>query len=146
MSNAENTCKTCKFIGGRYWGEDCNPIHFCKKSDERRADNFRSCGDAAQDFMNEFRKFYDAGPDYRACAYYEQMEPLEAEKLAVLREVKDAGERAYFEFFSRSNSIAEKLEGKFLQQERYNADVPERRGLKAYRLTKIGEAALSASV
>ena len=60
-------------MGGRYWGDDDRPIHFCGRERERRAANFRTAGDFAEDFMQEFRKFYDAGPQQSAddCAYFE---------------------------------------------------------------------------
>lgn len=66
------TCESCSHMGGRYWGDDDMPIHFCRKSSERRAEVFKSCGDRSQDFMDEFRKFYDASPKYSAemCSFF----------------------------------------------------------------------------
>lgn len=67
------TCESCKHIGGRYWGSDDHPIHFCGKSDERRAANFVDQGNFADNFMREWRSFYDAGPNHWAekCAFFE---------------------------------------------------------------------------
>ena len=67
------TCESCVHMGGRYWGSDDRPMHHCGKSSERRAANFKSSGDFAQDFMDEFRKFYDAGPYQSAemCSFFE---------------------------------------------------------------------------
>ena len=67
------TCESCKHMGARYWGSDDYPNHFCGKTDERRAAVFKSCGDFAEDFMSEFRKFYDASPRQSAesCSFFE---------------------------------------------------------------------------
>lgn len=138
---APKTCATCAHIGQHYHGGDWNPIHFCGMSDVRRNENFRSCGDGAQDFMNEFRKFYDAGPDCRACAHYSEREPLSAERSAVLQTCANAGGRALFKFFSEENRLAEKMKRIFLNEDTQDA---ERNGFRAYTITKIGRAALSA--
>lgn len=67
------TCESCVHMGRRYWGSDDRPIHFCGKEKERRAANFRSCGNFGDDFLNEFRKFYDAGPwkSAESCKFFE---------------------------------------------------------------------------
>lgn len=67
------TCESCRHMGGRYWGDDDFPKHFCHRSDERRAANFKSCGDYAEDFMRSFRTFYDASPIQSAedCSFFE---------------------------------------------------------------------------
>lgn len=67
------TCESCIHMGSRYWGSDDRPLHHCRKSSERRAANFKSCGNFADDFMNEFRRFYDAGPWQSAenCTFFE---------------------------------------------------------------------------
>lgn len=71
------TCESCVHMGGRYWGSDDRPVHHCGKSSERRAANFKSSGDFSQDFMDEFRKFYDAGPYQSAesCKWFEPRKP-----------------------------------------------------------------------
>jgi hypothetical protein len=71
------TCESCLHMGGRYWGDDDRPIHFCGKERDRRRAQFRSTGDFAEDFMQEFRKFYDAGPRQSAddCAFFEPRAP-----------------------------------------------------------------------
>jgi hypothetical protein len=135
------TCKTCQHIGQRYWGGDWDPIHHCGKSGERRSAAFQTSGDFAQDFMNEFRKFYDAGPDYKACPFYETREPLAVEKVAVLRAVSEAGGRTLFKFWSPENSLAQKMHGVFLSEDTRDN---ERDGFRAYSITKIGSAALIA--
>lgn len=65
------TCADCANLGRKYWGDDDYPIHFCKKSAERRRDGLKPTGDSAEDFMSEFRKFYDASPRWKACKYFE---------------------------------------------------------------------------
>src|SRR3546814_6254740 len=51
------------------------------RSAQRRKDAFRPSGDSADDFMSEFRKFYDAQSGQPACRYYEACEPLSPDKL-----------------------------------------------------------------
>lgn len=74
------TCESCVHMGGRYWGSDDRPIHHCHKSGDRRAANFKSTGDFSQDFMDEFRKFYDAGPHQSAecCSFFEPRQSAQA--------------------------------------------------------------------
>lgn len=74
------TCESCVHMGGRYWGSDDRPIHHCGKSGDRRRANFKSSGDFSQDFMDEFRKFYDAGPYQSAecCSFFEPRETASA--------------------------------------------------------------------
>jgi hypothetical protein len=64
------TCESCIHMGRRYWGSDDMPVHFCNRSDERRAAAFTSTGDRVEDFMQEFRRFYDAGPRYTNCGRF----------------------------------------------------------------------------
>lgn len=67
------TCESCVFMGRQYHGDVDFPVHFCAKADDRRRAVFRSSGDRAEDFMSEFRKFYDASPKQTAedCAFFE---------------------------------------------------------------------------
>ena|ERR1700722_15744 len=136
MSNDQKlTCATCKNIQRRYWGDEWAPIHFCAKSNARRQDSFQSSGDFSTDFMNEFRKFYDAAPLYAACRYYEVAPPLDAQTLALLGKF-DADGRAAFAFFSDENSAAHKLEGIFLERDSHR-DL--RHGeVRAYKISMLG--------
>jgi hypothetical protein len=70
------TCESCLHIGARYWGSDDYPVHFCGQSKERRAAVFKSTGNAADDFMQEFRRFYDAGPKQTNCGQFFEAKPL----------------------------------------------------------------------
>ena len=67
------TCESCRHMGGVSWPDPFGDKHYCHKADERRAAGFRSTGDFAEDFMQEFRKFYDASPRQWAegCAFFE---------------------------------------------------------------------------
>lgn len=67
------TCESCVHMGRRYWGDDDYPKHICGKGAERRTASFRTTGDFAEDFMQEFRKIYDAGPKQSAddCRFFE---------------------------------------------------------------------------
>lgn len=68
------TCTECSFLGKKYWEWvlSSTPIHLCGKSKERREAAFISSGDFAQDFMDQFRIFYDASPNWKACAFFER--------------------------------------------------------------------------
>lgn len=136
------TCAGCKNIGVQYWGDDWSPIHHCGKSTERRRAQFQSCGDKSQDFMNEFRKFYDAAPDQKACSLYEQSQEVPQSRLDVIAMVEAAGGRAVFKFWSSENDIATSMRDRYLRDDTRN---DEYNGFRAYKITKLGRAALAAS-
>ena len=79
------TCASCKHMGRRYWGSDDHPVHFCGREKERRAAGFVDQGSFGDNFMAEWRKFYDAGPTYSAekCAYFE---PRELQAIATVED------------------------------------------------------------
>jgi len=141
---AGQTCATCQHIGAAYWGDSWRREHFCAKSSERRRDNFRSSGDAADDFMSEFRKFYDATAGQKACKYYEERPSMEGERLAALKAVEEGGkEGAVFGFFSRENSLCEGMRGRFVEGGEHAYPKEPARGDRRYRLTDVGKAELS---
>lgn len=134
------TCASCAFIGAIYWN---NETHHCHRSDQRRADNFRSCGDVAEDFMSEFRKFYDAKAQHGACRHYEERKPLSDELLALLREVEQAGREGFVaKFFSRESSLLNPLRDKFVLSD-YAFPREPARGERRYRLTALGRAEIA---
>jgi len=139
----EVECGTCQHIGASYWGDSWNRIHHCGKSSERRRDAFRPSGDFADDFMSEFRKFYDATANQKACGYYEQCEPLTDDDAALLQTIADAGrEGAIFKFFSPENYAAGKLRGKFVDEGERAYPKPAR-GERRYRITDVGKSVLA---
>lgn len=73
------TCATCKHIGVAYWGHHSDyggETHLCGKSDARRQDQMKPTGDLAEDFMRNFRTFFDAKAKQASCKYYEEQEVL----------------------------------------------------------------------
>jgi hypothetical protein len=137
----KKTCATCANIGAIYWDvEFSDPKHHCLKGVDRRKAQFQSCGDFSQDFMNEFRKFFDASADQPACSLYQARQPIEPDKLAILQEVQEAGGRKLFKFFSPENRIAQDMRGKFLQEDTARHEMD---GFRAYRITKVGIAELA---
>ncbi|WP_343518124.1 hypothetical protein [Sphingomonas sp.] len=133
-------CDSCAFIGVIYWNGE---THHCLKSDERRRDNFRSCGDFAEDFMSEFRKFYDARAGQKACRHYQERTPLKPETLELLRRVSDAGKDGFVaKFFSQENYALTHLRDKFVTSDFAFPREPAR-GERRYWLTKLGAAELS---
>lgn len=100
------TCATCQHIGGKYH-QAFSQMHYCTKSDIRRRETMRSTGDFAQDFMNNFRAFFDASVRQKACNHYSEAEPLSDDDAEILAMFDEKG-LAEFKFFSRENSIAGK--------------------------------------
>lgn len=141
-ADAGRTCAGCKHIGDQYWGDDSAPIHHCGKSTNRRRLQFQSCGDRSQDFINEFRKFYDAGPDQKACSFFEQRDDLAKDKLDVIAMVEATGGRALFKFWSRENGIATSMRSRYLIDDTRD---DERNGFRAYKISKLGRASLAAA-
>jgi hypothetical protein len=133
-------CATCKHIGRRYYGYSDNPIHHCAMGARRRTDQFCSCGDAAEDFMDEFRKFFDAQPRHNACKYYEDRPRCSPEVMALLCMSANNHGRIEVRYFSEENRIAETLDGSFLELDWYGRNTPI--GYRAYSLSQIGKAEL----
>lgn len=134
------TCATCAHIGRIYWGDDDRRIHHCGKSDERRRDNFQPSGDFANDFMSEFRRFFDASADQKACRYYEERPPLDQETVALLGTIASAG-TAVFGFWSRENALCCKMRGKFVEEDLYPRDPTK--GERYWKLSAVGRAVLA---
>ena len=134
------TCGSCAFIGNIYWTDE---THHCLRSAQRRSDNFRSCGDFAEDFMSEFRRFYDAKAGQKSCRHYEARPPLSRELLDLLREVERTGEAGFVaEFFSRENALLSPLRDKFVSSDFAYPQEPAR-GERRYRLTRLGAVEVS---
>jgi hypothetical protein len=138
------TCASCQHIGGAYWGDSWRRIHYCAKSQERRRDAFRPSGDFADDFMREFRTFYDATAGQKACQFYEEREPISGDALALLTTIAECGrEGAVFKFFSPENSAAYKMSGKFIEGGEHAYPQEPARGERRYRITDVGKAELA---
>lgn len=133
------TCSTCKHLQQAYWGDEGDRIHFCGKKNERRRDAFKTSGDFAQDFMAEFRTFFDASHRTLACKYYEEREPLPAPVMALLKEIDANGGEKDFAFFSDENRLCEQINGLWLECVEYSR---RNDGRREYRLTAVGKAIL----
>lgn len=122
MSETKNTCGTCAFLGGAYWGDRSDyggRTHFCKKSDERRRDEMKPTGDRAEDFMQNFRTFFDAHATRTACGYYEERAPLAEADILLLAAMRANNERGAFGFFSQENRTCERMDGWFVERDRW---------------------------
>jgi hypothetical protein len=129
------TCATCKHMGGLSWDNGSRQDHYCRKSDERRRDTMKPTGDFAQDFIDNFRTFFDASARSKACKYYEEAPPITAEEAEMLGRF-DADGEAELAFFSNENSVASRHNEKFYQRDWYRNVDP---GMCAYRLTDLGK-------
>lgn len=135
---SENTCATCQFINDAYWGHYSDyggRIHFCKKSDERRRDTMKPTGDFAEDFMANFRTFFNANAVQRACKYYAERAPIEPEKAAILVYMLEHDGKAVFKFFTEESLLCSKMNKLFVEKDDY-VDI---RGSYAWRLTEVGK-------
>lgn len=142
-NNEKPTCATCKHIGQAYWGSDWDyggRTHFCLKRDERRSDAMKPTGDFAQDFMDNFRTFFDAKAHNAACRYYENREPAKPDQARVLKLLQDCDGKIAFGFFSEENRICEGMSGKFVERDegaarhRHPSD-----GTRDWKLTRVGK-------
>lgn len=143
----ETTCKTCascKFIGRSYWGHDSDyggRVHSCHKEAERRRDTMKPTGDFAEDFMRNFRTFFDARAQQKACRYYEERPLVSDEEAALLLAMSETGGKGAFAFFSSENRLASQMEGKFTEpddwtrHQRKSSD-----GTRDYILSHVGRA------
>lgn len=138
------TCATCKHIGPTYWGshwDDGGRTHTCKKEAERRRDTMKPTGDFAEDFMRNFRTFFDAKAHNTACKYYEERDPVNPDQARVLKLLLDCGGKSAFGFFSAENRICEHMSGKFVERDE---DARRRRhpsdGTRDWMLTEVGKA------
>lgn len=120
MSDTDcKTCATCRFIGVSYWGHWSDwggREHHCLKGDDRRRDTMKPTGDIAEDFMRNFRTFFDAKAPNRACRYYEEREPLSPDKLSLLRSIAANDGKGEFPFFSPENRMCSSMSGKFVEE------------------------------
>lgn len=136
------TCATCAFVGAAYWGSSFDyggKTHFCGKEAERRAETMKPTGDFAEDFMTNFRTFFDAKASNRACRHYVERDALEPAKMAVLEAMAAAGGKAAYGFFSDENRLCEQMSGIFV--ERDEAAARERKptdGTRDFVLTRVG--------
>lgn len=127
------TCGTCAFIGGIAWDNGFRLDYYCGKQKERRRDGFRTTGDMAEDFMQEFRKFYDASVRQIACKYYQERGEISAEEREILKLFVDG--KATFKFMTNENRLAEKHNNKFWRSEEYRLAGP----MRHYKLTDLGK-------
>jgi hypothetical protein len=122
MSSSERggTCASCKFIGRSYWGTDFDyggRTHSCLKENERRKDTMRPTGDFAEDFMRNWRTFFDAKAQNNACRYYEERPVVSNAQAVLLLAMSENGGKGSFSFFSNENRIATELRGKFVEED-----------------------------
>lgn len=136
------TCATCKFIGQAYWGSSCDyggRTHFCLKEKERRSEAMKPTGDFAEDFMRNFRTFFDAGALSAACKHYVERESLDPEKLAVLEAMAGTGGKAAFAFFSEGNRLCEAMSGLFVERDEHaSRQRKPSDGTRDFMLTSVG--------
>lgn len=141
--SSKPTCATCAYMGGSYHGSHHDwggKHHTCRKEGERRRDAIKPSGDAAEDFMRNFRAFFDARAGDTACKYYEQRAPLDGKPADILRELKANGGKFSYDFFSEGNRVCEQMSGRFVERDEYarNRRKPSD-GTRDWMLTKLGE-------
>ena len=74
-------------------------------------------GDFAEDFMRNFRTFFDAKANNAACRYYEVRKPIEESKMAILRAMAANDGKAAYRFFSHENTACEQMDGLFVERD-----------------------------
>ena len=132
------TCSTCKHIGSHYHDGICVQWHFCGKSTERRRDTMKPTGDFAQDFMDNFRTFFDASAQQATCHYYEEAPPLSDKDAALLVQFDDDGV-ARFRFFSDDNTHAHQDNRRLFERYDYADERRDGAIFHGYRLTDVGK-------
>lgn len=138
------TCDSCQFLGRIYWDNGSTKTHVCGKSAERRRASFRSSGDFADDFMSEFRKFYDASAGQKACGHYVERELLPTRQLSMLQAVSDEGKAGLVaQFFSEENRLCGEMRDKFVDGGSFAYPLEPARGERRWFLTKVGAAELA---
>jgi hypothetical protein len=132
-----HVCGTCVHMGRIYHDGGLEPDHSCAKSDERRAAAMKPTGDLAEDFMRNWRVFFDATPRQRACTHHEPRPRIDDESLRVLRLFepgKYGSAFAQFRFLSSENTACERMDRLYVQASR-SPDGPT----KFWRLTPFGQ-------
>lgn len=94
-------------------------------------------GDFAEDFMCNFRAFFDAKAVQCACGYYEERPVVSGEVAELLLSMHNNEGRGAFTFFSRENSIATGLVGIFLEKDDRVQRSPSD-GTRDYVLSHVG--------
>ena len=142
-ADAKKTCATCQHIGRAYWGHHSDYgglTHHCLMEAERRQDAIKPTGDLAQDFMVNFRSFFDAKANNAACRYYEYRKPVSGELAAILQLLADTDGKSAFEFFSRENDTCESMDKKFVERDEYAAAKRKPSdGTRDWMLTEVGK-------
>lgn len=128
-------CNSCKHMKGVYHSNGWREDHTCGMSDQRRAITMKSTGDFAEDFMANFRAFFDAHAGQKACRYYEY-EPIPEEDQKILRLFEDDS-FILLPFFSEENSRASRHRNKYWQRDWYRTH--EVKGHARYILTDLGK-------
>lgn len=135
--NAYSVCGECQHMQALYWDNGFTQEHHCGKSRERRRDAFRTTGDPSQDFLNDFRMFYDASAKQRSCKYFELRGFLDSTKRNILVQISAAGGAKGFPFFSEENRACESMSNKFVSNDR---GTEERHGeVRGWKLTSLGK-------
>lgn len=105
-------CATCQHIGQVYHSNGFSFDHMCWKGDVRRNESMSPNAD----FFDHFRTFFDARADQAACKHYGERPIVDEATLRLLSDMGPEG-RGEYEFFSKENSLACKLEGKFVRSD-----------------------------
>lgn len=148
--SANPTCATCQFIGASYHGSHYDyggRTHFCGKEAERRTATMKPTGDFAEDFMRNFRTFFDAKAINAACKFYVEREPLDQKKMAVLEAMAEAGGKSAFAFFSDENRMCEQMSGVFVERDETAARQRKPTdGTRDFMLTRVGSEFVKAAI
>ena len=136
------TCASCVHIGRIYHDNGLQPDYWCGKTNERRAEEMKPSGDYTEDFMRNWRAFFDARPDQRACRHY-RARPIASDETIRVRRVFErtpaySARRATFKFLSVECTACERMDNLFVKQD-WHSDY----GHKTFALTKLGEAELA---
>lgn len=125
------TCATCQHIGVAYWDNGFSVSHHCTKEAARRAESMPK----GADLFAHFRTFFDASANQQACRHYIERPLAKPEVLALLARMAETG-RAEVKFWSDESAVANRIEGKFVQQDQY-AQAPH--GYRVFRLLEVGK-------
>lgn len=130
-------CDTCKFMGRMYWDNGVRQEHHCEKGSYRRADVMKPTGDFANDFMENFRMFFDASAGQHACKYYEDRGPIDPSDLAMLKQLEASKGFGDFKFFSDENRRCHGMSGMYTREDGFAGTRGE---IRRWRLTNLGKA------
>ena len=138
-----DTCASCQFIGVSYWGHHSDYgglTHHCLKEKERRAETMKPTGDFAEDFMRNFRAFFDAKGHNKACRHYQLRSPIEGDKAVLLKMLAANGGKGAFGFFSKENALCTDMNGMFVEEDEWaRSQRKPSDGTRDWMLTEVGK-------